>query len=197
MSVSNESRYNYSVVIRREGDDGRLVEPEHLGIRPPVSSRGSDDTEYQPSSGDNWSRIAWKKLGRGTRWWVIADLSATVDAFTDLRPAPVSVGFGQLSATLSAGANTVVTLDRAKGVKLGMVLTVEDMLSLNTVDAMVVSISGNVVTCASFTVPGGGIDAANSRVTASVERKRVLIVPSLQRTLLEVLDFNPLNTLED
>jgi hypothetical protein len=81
-----------------------------------------------------------------------------------------------------------------------MSITFTDLSSLNTVTAQVIAVNKTtkVVSCAPFSVPGGGIVAANSRITVSYKKAVTLTVPTAHRAMFEALAFSdPLNVLVD
>jgi len=89
MSVSEESRYNFTVRMRQVDMAGQLVEPERLDLpypRTPVIRRSRPDLhEYKVREGDTWSNIASRFLrGRSDLWWVIAEFTGVVDTFEEL-----------------------------------------------------------------------------------------------------------------
>ncbi len=201
MSVSARSRYNYAVRVRRVNSAGALIEFERYDIRPTlVRIVHADNTEYIPQNDDNWSRIAWKTLGDGRLYWIIADFSQVVDPFTELMPETKTSFMTQLSADLLAGTRTQATIVRTKGIQRGMRLRLQDLDPANPnsadVSVMDVNKTTGVMTFSPVTVPTGGIPAALSRVSRIYERKPRLVVPTVHRALFEALDFdNPLNTL--
>lgn len=201
MSIGNKSRYNYAIRIRKRNSAGVLVEYERFDIRPTlVRIVHADNTEYVPANDDNWSRIAWKTLGDGRLYWIIADYSQIVDAFTELMPTQRVSYMTQLSVTLSAGVQNQMTVVRSKGMQRGMRLRIKDLnlANPNSIDVSVISVNHTtkVVIFTPVTVPAGGIVASLSQVSRIYETRRHLIVPSVHRALFQALEFdNPLNTL--
>lgn len=131
MSVGPESRNNYSVIMRVVNTAGYLVEREHLDIRPRlVNTSFPDNQQFIPSQQDNWSQIAWKKLGDGQRWWIVADFSGVIDPFLDLLPALKFNYLTQLSADAGVGYTTQITVKDPKRLSMGMLILVEDLTFL-------------------------------------------------------------------
>jgi len=202
MTIGRESRYNYSAIMRVTDAAGFLVEREHLDIRQTlVNIIHADNQEYTPSDKDTWSRIAWRKLGDGRRWWIIADYSQILDPFTELR-SPVKYKYvTQLTANI-AGSTSIsqFTVAHPKKVRRGDVLKLEDLNVTNLVSMEVPVLSVNettgVVQCSPVQSPATGIPFTLSRVSRVYRDQVRLIVPSPNRALFDALNFgNPINTL--
>ena len=204
MSVSRESRYNYSATILVADAAGFLVEKPHLDIRPQlVNIVHPDNVEFSPSGNDTWSRIGWRKLGNGRRWWIIADYSQILDPFSELKPETKYKYVTQLSVNVPATtAITSITVVNAKKVKRGDVLRVEDLDTGNLVSfecfVLAVNETTNVVTISPITTPAGGVPFLLSRVSRVYKEQLRLIIPSANRAFFEALNFgNPLNVLSE
>lgn len=202
MSVGRESRYNYAAIMRVTDSAGFLVEREHLDIRPTlVNIVHADNREYVPSPNDNWSRIAWRKLGDGRRWWIIADYSQIVDPFTELRPVEKTKYVTQLAADIPATSSiTEFQVNHPTKVNRGDMLRIEDLDIAHQVSMDVAVLSVNetagTVQVSPVTSPAGGIPAALSRVSRIYKEQLRIIVPSAHRAFFEALNFgNPLNVL--
>jgi hypothetical protein len=190
--IGKDSRFNHGGTVRYVDHNGELLEFEHLSIRPSlVRVDHTDNVFYTPSSSDSWSSIGWKLLGSAKHYWIVADYSGVVDCFSDLHGKERKEIFGTLSANLTAGVKTSITLGRTRGVKRGQALTIQDMDSLVEATTTVLDVNSEtgVVSCAPFTVPGGGITAAKSRVYATVRDPLRVRAPSAQRAQFEALNF--------
>lgn len=89
MSVSDESRFNYSPRIRVVDAAGTELENERVHLpyprEPIVSVLRPDLYEYHAQEGDTWSNIASRLLrGRSDLWWVIAEFTGVMDPFAEL-----------------------------------------------------------------------------------------------------------------
>lgn len=180
---------------------GYLVEREHLDIRPTlVTILQPDNQEFTPDTTDNWSRLAWRKLGNGRRWWIIADYSKIIDPFGELAAFQVLSAVSQLSANVAAATVTQITLTDVRRILRGQRLRVEslDPALPNTFDCSVLAVNATtkVVNITPATSPG--VLAALSRVSIIKNQGVKLTCPSVHRAFFEILDFNnPLNTLVD
>lgn len=204
MSVGRESRYNYAPTIRVTDAAGFLVERLHLDIRPQlVNVIHPDNVEYTPSENDTWSRIGWRKLGNGRRWWIIADFSQVIDPFKELKPTTKYKYVTQLSVNVPAASTiTSITVTNAKKVKRGDSLRLEDLdqAHLVSLDVFVLAVNEttNVVTLSPIATPAGGIPFALSRVSRIYKDTLRLVIPSANRAFFEALNFgNPLNVLTE
>jgi hypothetical protein len=197
--IGRNSRFNYAGYVRFVDQRGRLIEYEQLPFLPPLAKvNHADNVSYTPTSTDSWSSVAWKLLGDGRYYWVVAEYSGVVDTFTELQGSDSYQVFGQISTTLSAGTNTSITLARVRGLRRGDAITIQDMLS--GVEATTTVLDTNketgVVSCAPFTVPGGGITASKSRVFSNVRKALQVSAPSASRAFFEALNFaDPTQTL--
>src|SRR4029077_167672 len=128
MSIGLTSRNNYSAIMRVVNAANFLVEKEHLDIRPTlVSIKFADNQQFSPSQTDNWSRIAWRKLGNGRYYWIIADFSQIVDPFSELSPIVKNQYITQLTTDVPAGiVNSIVVAD-PKRISMSMLLFVENL----------------------------------------------------------------------
>ena len=204
MSVGQESRYNYAAIIRVIDAAGFLAEPEHLDIRPQLQNIvHADNQEYVPSPNDNWSRIAWKKLGHGKYWWIIADYSQIVDPFTELLPVKKAKYLSQLTVNVPALSliNEIAVKDVRKFNK-GDVIRVEDLNPAHAVSFETGVLSTNAtlktVQLSPIMTPSGGVPFALSRVSKVYKEDVRLIVPSPNRAFFEALNFgNPLNVMTE
>jgi hypothetical protein len=198
--IGSRSRYNYANPIRRVGSTGELIEFERFDIRPTLTRIDfPDNTQYAPNASDNWSRIAWRLLGDGRLYWIIADCSRVIDPLSELGPITRTRFLTQLQTDLSSGTRNTITVVRSKDITKGMLLRIEDLDpgNLVSVDVSVLSVDDTTktVTFSPINV-AATIPAALSRVSRVYEQKRPLTVPSASRALFELLDFNnPLNTL--
>lgn len=199
MSVGPQSRYNYAAVVEVVDSSGFLIEKEHLDIRHPlVRINYSDNRQLTPSPTDNWSRIAWRTLGDGRRWWIIADFSQILDPLTELQPATKTKYLAQLTVPLVIGIKySQITVDRPFSIQRGQKLKIEDLDPSNKVSVFTTVLAVNqttgVVDVSSFTSPG--IPAALSRVSHVFQQSPSLVIPTTQRAFFEALDFgNVLNT---
>jgi hypothetical protein len=201
MSLDRDSRYNYAHIMRTVDAAGQLVEYDHFDIRPHlVDTVHPDNREFVVEEGDNWSRIGWRRLGRGRRWWIIADYSQVVDPFEALLPAETLRVIGRLSVPVTAGAVTSLTLTRVTGLASGTVLRVQnlDPAAPTAFDAAVLSVNPTtkVVSVTPTTCPAPGIPTALARVGIVRRETRKLSCPSVNRAFFSALGFgNPLNTL--
>lgn len=184
---------------------GFLIEKAHLDIRPQlVNIVHADSQEFTPNETDNWSRIAWRKLGDGRRWWIIADYSQIIDPFSDLKPKKKYKYVTQLTVGVpsNTAALTTITVGRAKSISKGDVLLIEDLDPAHAV-TLEVSVLGvnpttNVVTLSPFTSPAGGFPAALSRVSRVYRDQLRLVIPSPNRAFFEAVNFgNPMNVLTE
>ncbi len=194
MSVSNISRYNHTVLIRSVNGVGEPAELDHMDIVPPlVKIKAQDNHEYIPAVNDNWSRIAWRTLGDGRHWWIIAEHSDVVDPWTDLLSKQRIQYVAQLTADVSVGVINQITVDRPKRITRGTVYRVEnlDPDSLVHYDVSVLSVNNDtgVIEVTPFTV-ATAIPAELSRVSLLKRDGVSLTVPNIQRVLFEALDFS-------
>jgi hypothetical protein len=200
--ILDNSRYRYSVIIRTFNQGGQ-IEPDHMDIRPRLVRRlYSDNREYVVGSGDNWSRIAWKLLGNGRFFWVIADYSETVDVFTELREVEKLRVLTGLSILIANGDYVPsLTVDSVTGMKIGTKLRIENIAygSTTSYDTVVTAVAEGQspnIRVAPFTADSGALPVATTRISELYLHKPRLTVPTVQRTLFEATDFgNPLNTL--
>jgi hypothetical protein len=201
MSVGLNSRNNYSVIMRNVDAAGRSLEHDYLDIRPSlVQTAHPDNTEYVPSPGDNWSRIAWKKLGNGRHYWIIADYSSIVDPLSELQPETKTRYVAQLALAAHSG-DVQITVTSTRKIRRGMLLRIQDLAPLGgTLEGSVLGVdtTNNVVT---FSAP---LPAAPpmlilpqlSRVSELYQEDVRLVIPSPHRALFEALNFtNAFNTL--
>lgn len=203
MSIGPESRNNLSVVVQVVNAAGTLVEREHLDIRPALMNiSAADNQQFMPAVGDNWSRIAWKKLGDGRRWWIIADYSQIVDPFTDLQPVVQHNYLAQLGGDVAAGTVSRLSMRSAADLsKLsrGMTVFVEDLNPSNPVSFTATVQSTDVPTLTVSITPitlVGSIPHALSRVSQVAKLPVLLTCPSPNRAFFTALNFaNPLSTL--
>jgi hypothetical protein len=201
MSINGKSRFNYATRVLKVDVTGALVEPERFDIRPTlVRTNFSDNREYIPVDGDNWSRIAWRLLGNGRYYWVIADFSGVIDPFAELEVREKTKYLTQLTNNLAAGEASSFVVDRPKAVKRGQRLRLQDLDPSNpvSVDVSVLAVNETtgLVSASPFTVPVGGIPAALSKVSLLYPLRKRLTCPTPARAQLEALDFdNPLNIL--
>lgn len=204
MSIGSESRSQYAVVMRIVNAAGALVEREHLDIRPALTSTvAADSQQFTPAASDNWSRIGWKRLGDGRRWWIIADYSQIVDPFTDLQPETQYNYLAQLGADLTDGETvsqlTLRSAADAGKFTIGMSLHVEDLNPANPVsfDTSVLSVDPLMLTVqvAPVTVTGN-LPALLSRVSQETSLPVQLTCSSPNRAFFNALNFSdPTNVL--
>jgi hypothetical protein len=188
--------------MRVFGPSGQ-IEPDHLDIRPRLARRFfPDNRQYQVQGTDNWSRIAWRMLGDGRFYWIIADYSEVVDAFTDLRVMEKPHYLTQLTVGLTATLQySQLTLASVKGIRRGMKLRIEELsiVGYTPIDTYVIDVNTTtlVVRTAPFVVPvAGNVTTTTCRVSELRLYRPTLTVPSLQRALMEAQDFgNPLNVM--
>lgn len=197
MSVPQNSRNNWSALMRVIDSEGNVIEPEHLDIRPHlVDTKHSDNTIVTVQGGENWSRLSWRTLGHGRHWWIIADYTGVVDPFEEIRAREVKKFVAQLTADMSAGPVATFLLTSARRVKRGSRLRVEDLATGNSFDLTVISVNvdtGRVV-CNATVAPA--ITAATSKVSLLLNVPAKAVVPSPQRAFFEALDFgNPMRVL--
>lgn len=204
MSVNDKSRYNYSAKIRVVNSAGYLIEREHLDLRPRLQrTLHSSNIQYPTNKKDNWSRIAWRMLGNGRFWWIIADYSQIIDPLSELYPEEKTRYLTQLDANLLAGERTSAVVKQTKRIKRGMVLRIEDLDTggpMNSVDVSVLTVNADTgeITFPPVTVPGGGIPSLLSRVSEVYESAVLLTIPAADKALFQAMDFgNPLNVLVD
>ena len=144
--IGRDSRYNYAATMLVTDAAGFLTEKPHLDIRPQLQNIiNVDNQEYIPSPNDTWSRIAWRKLGHGRHWWIIADFSQTIDPFLELRPIRKTKYVTQLTVDIPGITNiiTQITVADARKVKRGDVILVEDLTQTNLVSVELAVISTN------------------------------------------------------
>ena len=204
MSIGRESRYNYAANMLVLGSSGQMHEREHLDIRPTlVDIDHLDNREFVPADRDNWSKIAWRTLGDGRRWWIIADYSRVIDPLTELRPQRKTKYVTQLSANIPAVTSiTQFSVAQPTKVRRGDVLVIEDLDIAHSVSMEVAVLSVNetagTVMCSPVTSPTGGIPSALSRVSRVYKEQLRLVIPTAHRAFFEALSFgNPNNVQED
>lgn len=201
MSLDRDSRYNYAHIMRSVDAAGQLVEYDRFDLRPHLTdTTHPDNQEFQVTEGDNWSRIGWRRLGRGRRWWIIADYSNVVDPFEELLTAETVRVIGRLSVAVAAGSVSTMALTRVTGIAAGTTLRVQnlDPAAPTVFDAAVLSVNttSKVVTVTPTDCPAPGIPTALSRVSIVRREGRKLVCPSVNRALFGALSFgNPLNVL--
>ena len=89
--IGEDSRFNYSIVIRTVNTLGEPVENERIHL-PYARERivnivRPDLQEYRVQDGDTWSNLAARFLrGRSDLWWVLAEFSGVLDPFDELVP---------------------------------------------------------------------------------------------------------------
>lgn len=199
--IGPESRYNYAAIMRVVSNNGFLVEREHLDLRPTlVTTVHPDNQQFTPAKGDTWSRIAWRRLGNGRRYWIICDYSGIIDPFSELRPRKKYRARTQLTVNVSAGAVNTITVGSLRGIRRGSTLLIEDLNPANLVSfeatVLATNATTNVIQLTPATCPAGGVPFALSRVSEVYEETITLTCPSINRALFNVLDFaNPLNVL--
>lgn len=86
--ITEDSRHNYSIIIRTLNGDGTEAENERVHLpyprEPIVQSLRPDIQEYTWMEGDTWSNIAARFLrGRSDLWWVIAEFTGVIDPFSE------------------------------------------------------------------------------------------------------------------
>lgn len=192
--IDAESRYNYAAVFRLYDHTGRLIEREHFDLRPPLANITHNDNQtVAVADGDNWSRIAWRRLGKGTRWWIIADYSDVIDPFTATRTATVLTYAARLSGNIAAGTVTSFTVTDVRRVRIGTVLRVENLDPASPVsfDASVLSVNttSKLVTVTPVTCAAPGIPALLARVSTVTRRQATLVCPSVNRAMFDALNF--------
>lgn len=95
MSITDQSRYNNTVVIKVINDLNEPTENEHIDLpydRSLVVSTEKliDLHEYKAKDGDSWSNVAARFFrGRSDLWWVIAEFSGVIDPFLELNTGAV------------------------------------------------------------------------------------------------------------
>ena len=193
MSRWVNSRFRHTPVIRMVDANGSLLEYQHNDLRQRLTKGSpSSSREYSPTSSDTWSRIAWKFLGDGRHYWIIADLSDIIDPFGDLHPKETLDFLSRLSSDLSAGTASSITVDDPTRFNRGMLIRIEDLDlgNLVSVDVSVLSVdnSTGVITFSPTTVPD--IPALLSRVSRIVPEQVRLNVPSYSKAIFEALDFD-------
>ena len=202
--ITEDSRNNYCSVIRIVDDNGALLEPEHLTIRPSLAAvQHSDNQEFYAQPGTVWSRVGYQRLGDGRRWWIIADYSGIVDPFADASPRPIYVAYGQLRQAL-AGDTSVneVFVTKPKSFASGDRVRIEN-LNPETPTFVDVFVQGvdegrGVIQTIPFVVPSAGIPTGQSRTSIVRAQQKKLTCPSLSRAMFECLDFgNPVNVLPE
>jgi len=208
MTVSKTSGYNYCATMRNVDVAGRQVEPDYLDIRPRlVNTSHADNRTYVPQEDDNWSRVAWRFLGDGRYYWIIADYSQVNDLFLELGPRVIERIRTQLHTALtSSQLITSIDVKRGREFQRGTTIRVRKAASATFVDAQVSAVDAlttqglvgpsKVSFSTAITVPFGGIATLGSTVAVVTRDERPLTIPSLERALFEALDFgNPMNTL--
>jgi hypothetical protein len=180
---------------------GRSIEHDYLDIRPSlVQTVHPDNTEYVPSPGDNWSRIAWKKLGNGRHYWIIADYSSIVDPLSELQPETKTRYVAQLTYPVQSG-ETQIRVDSVRRICRGMLLQLQDLAPLGaTLEGSVLGVdsTNNIVTFSTplLASPPVLIQPQLSRVSELYQEDVRLVIPSPHRALFEALNFtNAFNTL--
>jgi len=196
--IGLNSRYNYANVVRVVNDTGQ-IEPDHLDIRPRLTRKVFIDNEaYSIADRDTLSNISWRKLGTGKLYWVIADLSDVVDAFTDLLIREKRKVLASLTSSLTGSVTyETIQVSTTRGFKPNQKIEIEDLNTNVKYTTTVVSVdkSSLRIRVVAFTTAIGVI-AAKSRVSVLYLYRPTLVIPTIQRTLFELTDFsNKMNTL--
>lgn len=195
--IGRQSRNNYAAIIQVLNSAGQLVEFSHLDIRPTLTNiLQSDNVRFTPSQSDNWSRISWRRLGDGRRWWIIADFSQVVDPWIDLNQVTSYNYLTQLSADIPAGLINSFTVKDDSQIVAGMNLLVENLDPTDPVsfECNVTEVNTEAVVITPVTAPA--IPFALSRVSQIAVSSVQLTCPSVQRAFFESSNFdNPLNVL--
>lgn len=199
MSVGRNSRNNYTAIIRVVNSEGESVEPDHLDIRPRLRlARAADDMVVIPSADDNWSRIAWRTLGDGRMWWIIADMSGVIDPLSELQRPITPLYVSELAESVAAGRLTSLRVKHPRAIRRGFRIRVEDMTAGVSVDTTVIGMSSSSGILHVEAVDSPALDAETSRVLHLVQPTQGLVVPSASRAVFEAMNFgNPLNVLVD
>lgn len=194
MSVSANSRNNHTAVVRVM-NRGKQVEYDHLDVRQPVLYGQNDpgDREFVPVVTDNWSRIAWRTLGSGQLWWVIADVTGVIDPFTEILPRKRIRYVAKLTAQLSTGVQNSITVDRPTRMEKGQVYRIDDLTPGATANYDVAVLSVNDDTGEVLFTPQNiatAIPAALSRISRVSRESPSLVVPSVHRAIFDAQDFS-------
>jgi|FreactcultureFD7_1027221.scaffolds.fasta_scaffold08475_2 hypothetical protein len=80
------SRNLLTDVVQPVDATGKSTALAFVDIRTRVTSYASDDQFVNVDDTMTWGNLGVKLLGDATFWWAIADLSGTVDPFTELVP---------------------------------------------------------------------------------------------------------------
>jgi hypothetical protein len=202
--ITAESRSNYCQVIRIVDGNARLVEPEHLTLRPSLAAtQHSDNQEFYGDTDFRWSQAAWQRLGSGKRWWIIADYSSIVDPFRDPQTKIVYQAKAQLRAELVGGMTvSSIPVTHPARFAVGDRIVVEnlDPATPTRMEAVVQGVNSahSAVEVIPTRVPAPGIPVALSRVSIRKLEPRRLVCPAPSRAFFECLNFgNPANTLPE
>lgn len=199
MSIGLQSRNNYAAIVRIVNPAGYLVEREHLDIRPTLTAISfPDNQQFTPQLTDNWSRIAWKRLGNGRYWWIIADFSQIIDPFTDLYPTTKTQYLTQLTAAVPSGSVNQIQVANPNAVHMGDNLLIQNLnpSSLTSFNCSVLEVDAatGIVKFTPVTCPSPGIPYQLSRVSKVTQVPPTLTCPSPHQAFFQALNFsNPLN----
>jgi len=202
--IKQNSRQRFTAVISNADPNGRKLEYDYSDLRPClVNNKSPDNRSIIPQQGDNWSRIAWRSLGNGRLYWVIADYSVVLDPFTELQPTSSRTILSELKEPI--GQDNAIVPARPWAFKRGMQFAIEDLSSVDAqgnptvvYETVALGVDKNgVVSIPNIQgLAGMGLDVNNTRITEVWVKEPKLVAPSLAKAYFRATDFaNPLNTL--
>lgn len=88
--IGEESRWNRSAIVHLRDKLGQPLRRPYLDLLDRYDDiRRASNRRYRIRDTDEWHRMAWKMLGRGSRFWILLEFNEIIDPFTELEPEKV------------------------------------------------------------------------------------------------------------
>ena len=205
MSIHTNSRNNFAPVRRSVDGSGNSIEFDQLDLREHVTQTSHpDNRRIQPLPGETWSHLAWRTLGNGQFWWIIADYSRVVDPWKEILRPTAPTYLDALEQDIPPGPlpPAFIQVRTPRRFYKGLNILVEDMASGGvSFEASVVgsdpTVPGRVLIRTSAPL-GQFVRGATARIAVVTEARPLLTALTTSRALFECFDFrNPNRTADE
>lgn len=198
MSIKPGSRNNFAVVRRIVDSSGNNTEHDQLDIRPQITKTNHpDNRRIEVLPHETWSHLAWRTLGNGRLWWLIADYSKIVDPFREIQRRDNVSFLDSLMQDIQPGPVSSIRVSRQKRFRKGVRLLIEDMATGFKLPATVIGLGPAdekpaLVYVAVSSELGDWVRAATSRIMRVDETRPFMTAPTSTRAAFESADYrNP------
>lgn len=211
MTIGRNSRNNFAVVRRITTASGAVAEFDQLDMRNHLTKTDyRDNRTIQVRDEESWSRLAWRTLGNGRHWWIIADYSKVVDPFAEIvrRESLAFIDNPLADIAIAPLPSDTVRVLHPLRFRKGMLLEIEDMASgLKARAAVTLAQDDGTLKVASVSPrfdtsspppEGLWLRAATTRIMLVSTTEPIVTAPTTARAMFEAFDFrNPVVVAEE